>query len=71
MSLKTCINKNKVGRCLKVWTHAENSNYPGTNLLFSPPGLLGRASISIGPQAEAATGLTTGTPDQAPLLEDT
>lgn len=40
----------------------------GTNLLFSPPGLLGKASISIGPQAEAATGLTTGMPDQAPLL---
>lgn len=38
-------------------------------LLFSPPGLLGRASISIGAQADAATGLTTGTPDQAPLGE--
>ena len=41
---------------------------PGTNLLFSPPGLLGRASISIGAQAAAATGLTTGMADQAPLL---
>lgn len=40
----------------------------GTNLLFSPPGLLGRASISMGAQAEAATGLTTGTADQALLL---
>lgn len=46
----------------------EHSNYPGTDLRFSPPGLLGSASISIGPQAEAAAGVTTGTPDQAPLL---
>lgn len=42
-----------------------------TNLLFSPPGLRGRASISIGPQAEAATGLTTGMADHAPLVEET
>lgn len=39
----------------------------GTNLLFSPPGLLGRASISIGAQEEAATGATTGAEDQALL----
>jgi len=48
----------------------KTSNYSGTNLRFSPPGLLGRASISTGPQAEAATGLTTGVADQAPLLEE-
>lgn len=42
-----------------------------TNPRFSPPGLLGKASISIGPKVDAATGLTTGMPDQAPLLEET
>lgn len=50
------------------WSYKNNA---GTNLLFSPPGLLGKASISIGPQVEAATGLTTGTSDQGPLLEET
>lgn len=47
-----------------------NWNYPCTNLLLSRPGLRGRASISIGPQADAATGLTTGMADQAPLMKE-
>lgn len=47
-----------------------NWNYPCTNLLLSRPGLRGRASISIVPQADAATGLTTGMADQAPLMKE-
>lgn len=47
-----------------------NWNYPCTNLLLSRPGLRGRASISIGPQADAATGPTTGMADQAPRMKE-
>lgn len=55
---------------LYLVSQTKKSVYVGTNLLFSPPGLLGKASISIGAQAETAAGLTTGMPDHALLLEE-
>lgn len=68
LSLKKRCKKNKVQSGRELSLNQGKKNNPGTNLLFSPPGLLGRASISIGAQAAAATGLTTGMADQAPLL---
>lgn len=60
------------GRWRPAWFQIRTI-YPQYMLIprFSPPGLLGKASISIGPQVEAATGLTTGIPDQAPLPGET
>lgn len=72
MALKySCILVGKVLILSRTEECLKSSSPSFTNLLFSPPGLLGRASISIGPQAAAATGLTTGTAVHALRLEET